>query len=415
MLKKGLEKLGLRGEQAADKEIQQLHERNCFSPLNVNEIIPEEKAKVVEALMLLQEKRDKSIKGRCVYNGKPTCDWLTREDTASPTVALESVMLTAAVDAKEERDVMTSDVPNAYIQTIIPHMEKGQERIIMKIKGRLVDMLVQLAPEVYADYVVYEKGVKVLYVQVLRALYGMLVATLLWYKKFRSDLEEVGFVFNPYDPCVANRTERNKQHTIRFHVDDIMSSHKDKVVNDEFHKWLDKKYGKYKKVKVTRGKIHDYLGMTFDFSEKGKVQVDMSDYIESMVNDFSVDFTEADKAATPAAEDLFNVDESELLDKKRKEEFHTFVAKSLFVCKRARPDIHTATAALTTRVKQPNESDWNKLIRLLKYCNGTKEDKLILTIDNLHVIKWFVDVSFVVHPDFCSHTSGTMIYDKSVL
>ena len=155
--------------------------------------------------------------------------------------------------------------------------------------------------------------------------------------------------------------------------------------------------------------------MTFDFSEKNKVQVNMSDYIKSMVKDFSVDFAETDKAATPAAEDLFNVDESELLDKKRKEEFHTFMAKGLFVCKHARLDIHTATAALAKKVKQPNESDWNKLIWLLKYCNGTKKDKLILIIENLHVIKWFVDVSFVVHPDFCSHTGGTITYRKGVL
>ena len=82
----------------------------------------------------------------------------------------------------------------------------------------------------------------------------MLVASLLWYKKFRSDLEKDGFKFNPYDPCVANRMKYGKQHTIRFHVDDIMSSHKNKKVNDEFHEWLNKMYGKYGEVKVYHGK-----------------------------------------------------------------------------------------------------------------------------------------------------------------
>ena len=106
----------------------------------------------------------------------------------------------------------------------------------MKIKGKLVDILVQLAPEVYTNFVVYEKGMRVLYVQVLRALYGKLVAALLWYKKFRSDLEKIGFKFNPYDPCVANKIVRKKQQAIRFHVDDIMSSYKDKIVNDQFYR-----------------------------------------------------------------------------------------------------------------------------------------------------------------------------------
>ncbi|MGC8563147.1 MAG: hypothetical protein ACP5NO_08180, partial [Thermoplasmata archaeon] len=53
----------------------------------------------------------------------------------------------------------------------------------------LVDLLVEMAPEVYKSFVMHEGNKKVVYVQVLRALYGMLVEALLWYKKFRSDLE----------------------------------------------------------------------------------------------------------------------------------------------------------------------------------------------------------------------------------
>ena len=66
-------------------------------------------------------------------------------------------------------------------------------------------MLVQLSPDVYATYVVFENGQIVIYVQVLRAIYGMLQAALLWYKRFTKDLEAQSFKFNPYDPCVANQ------------------------------------------------------------------------------------------------------------------------------------------------------------------------------------------------------------------
>ena len=101
----------------------------------------------------------------------------------------------------------------------------------MKITGVLVDYLVDIAPKVYGPYIVFENGRKVLYVQMLKALYRMLVAALLWYKKFRGDLKKEGFEFNPYDPCVCNCLVNGKQHTVRFHVDDLMSSHKDKRVN----------------------------------------------------------------------------------------------------------------------------------------------------------------------------------------
>jgi len=251
----------------------------------------------MEALMFLTEKRDKSVKGQMVYNGKPTREWLSREDSASPTAALESIMLTAVIDAHEGRDVMTADIPNAFIQAEMPELNKGDERVIMKITGVLVEMLVQLNPASYGPHVVYEKGRKVLYVQVLRAIYGMLQAALLWYKKFRNELEEVGFEFNPYDPCVANRTIEKAQHTVRFHVDDLMSSHKDPKVNDKFEKWLQIKYGQHAEVKAHRGKVHDYLGMVFEYVD-GKVRIDMSDYVENMIEEFPEKLKKMDKAAT---------------------------------------------------------------------------------------------------------------------
>jgi hypothetical protein len=201
-----------------------------------------------------------------------------------------------------------------------------------------------------------------------------------------------------------------KQQTVRFHVDDLMSSHVDSKVNDKFEEWLNKMYGAHGKVKTTRGKVHDYLGMTFDFSQEGKVIVDMVDYITNMVEEFPMDFKPTDTAPTPATDDLFAEGDGPKLAKDKAEQFHTFVAKGLFACKRARPDIHTAIALLCTRVKSPNQDDWNKLVRLIKYCNGTRQNKLILSTEDLHVIKWYVDSAFGVHPDLKSHTGAVMTY-----
>ena len=106
---------------------------------------------------------------------------------------------------KEEYDAMSGDIPNAFIQAFVPDDGKdGDECIIMKITGRLIDALLEIAPEVYGPYVVYEDGKRVLYVQVLSTLYRMLVAALLCYKMFRSNLESIRFKFNNYVTCVAN-------------------------------------------------------------------------------------------------------------------------------------------------------------------------------------------------------------------
>eukprot|EP00980_Cylindrotheca_fusiformis_P015510 scaffold4410_cov78-Cylindrotheca_fusiformis.AAC.1 len=407
MLQKGLKVFGEAGENAAKKELDQLHRRNCFTPVSVADMSATERKKAQQALMFLTEKRDGTKKGRAVYNGAPTREWVDREEAASPTAYLESQFLTAAIDAHEGRDVMVTDVPNAFIQADLPEREYGQ-RVFMKITGVMVPMLTQLAPDVYESFVVRENGREVIYVKVLKAIYGMLEAALLWYKRFRKDLESIGFKFNNYDSCVANRMVNGKQQTIRVHVDDVMSSHKYPKVNDKFLKWMNKSYGKHGKVKATRGKIHDYLSMTYDFTEPGKVKIRMDDYIEKMLKEFPVQLKSTDIHSTPAGNNLFEKGSGKLLDKQRQEAFHKSTAQGLFVSKRARPDIHPTVSTLCACVIEPNESDWQKLLRLMKYLNGTKKDHLTLSIDNLWVIKWYVDASFAVHPDFKSHSGGVM-------
>jgi hypothetical protein len=102
------------------------------------------------------------------------------------------------IEAKEERDVMTCDMPNAFIQAYLPKKEPGEDRVMMKITVVLVDMFIDINPELYGPAVVLENQKKGLYVEVLKAIYGRLEAALLWYKTFRKDLEDNGFVFNPW-------------------------------------------------------------------------------------------------------------------------------------------------------------------------------------------------------------------------
>jgi hypothetical protein len=91
------------------------------------------------------------------------------------------------------------------------------------------------------------------------------------------------------------------------------------------------------------------------------------------------------------------------------------MAKGLFLCKRAMPDIQQAILVLCTRVRDPNQADWEKLVRVMKYLNGTKEENLTLSADNLRVVQWYVDASFGVHPDFKSHAGAIMTLGKGAI
>lgn len=275
------------------KELVQLTKQQCWNPVHVEESTEKEKEKAVEAIMLLAEKHTVEVKGRFVYNSNESRDWLSRQRTTSPTASLEAIITTCVIDAFEERDVMSVDIPNAFIQTEMPEVEAGEERVIMKITGTIVDCLIEIDPG-YREYVVYENGKRVLCTAILRAIYDMLIASLLFYKTIRGDLEGVGFIFNPYDPCVANREVEAKQQTIRFHVDELLSSHMNPKVNDDFLVWLKDIYGSYKKCTSTRGKVHVYLGMTLDFSSKGKLKIRMDDCVSRMLEEFPVKFDKDD-------------------------------------------------------------------------------------------------------------------------
>ncbi len=254
-------------------------------------------------------------------------------DTASPTTSLEAVIITGIIEAKENREVAIFDIPNAFIQT--PY--EG-ERVVMKIKGELVPILTGINLLLYEPYVTEEHRQPVMYLEVIKAIYGMLQSALLFYKKLRKDLEDNRFKVNPYDPCVANKTVNGKQLTVTWHVDDLKVSHKDKKIVDAFENWLRANYEDHTPMKPSRGKVHDYLAMEMDYSQPGKLKINMTKYIEGVIENFKYkDKIQTKKVATPAADYLFKVNNNaKKLDYKRAEEFHTTVAKCLFVCKRAR-------------------------------------------------------------------------------
>ena len=188
ILEKGLKKFGRKGYEAVKDEMGQLDDRGCFRPTHVKDLNGNERKRAQRALAYLTEKRDGRIKGQTVYNGKPTRVWMEKEDSTSPTASLESLFLLAGIDAHEIRDVMVNDVPNAFIQAPLI-LNKEDDHVIMKITGVLVNMLVERNPARYKDYVVFENGKKVIYIELLKVLYGMLNASLLWYKKSHKDLK----------------------------------------------------------------------------------------------------------------------------------------------------------------------------------------------------------------------------------
>ena len=417
-LKSAIKKFGEPAKQAAKKEMGQLHDRKCWKPVDPKTLTQTERKRAMETIFFITEKSNKQLKGRTCADGSTQRVWMSRDEVSSPTVSTEATMITGVIEALERRDVATCDIPNAFVQTDLDERDKDGQRTIMKIRGPLVEILCEMEPE-YEASVVTEGGRPVLYVHLIKALYGMLVSAMLFYKKLKKDLLSQDFVINPYDPCVANKTVRGNQLTVSWHVDDLKVSHVSPDAVTDFLNWIKRMYGKIGEVKMTRGKRHEYLGMVLDYSKEGKLIIDMVDYVEKMCEEYFGN-TKIKKVASPWNDNLFKVhDHLEKLSKKDAETFHTTVAQGLFLCKRARADITPAIAFLTTRVKEPTIEDAGKLDRMMFFLHRTRKDRLTLeasmTKDNIFVTKWLVDAAFGVHKDMKSHTGYIMTLGKGAV
>ena len=168
----------------------------------------------------------------------------------------------------------------------------------------------------------------------------MLVSAMLFYHNLTKALLSYGFEVNPYDPSVVNKMANGDQLSNCWHVDDLKSSHIDPKVNNKFLQWIKDMFGQLGEVKMTQGPLHDYLGVTLDYSVPGQVSIDMSHYVEKMVKEFPQENLKGASVASPWNENLFKVQhDSAHLEKEQAELFHTVTVQGLFFCKCGHPDI----------------------------------------------------------------------------
>jgi hypothetical protein len=203
-------------EAGMTKEITQMHDMNVFRPIKGNFLTNKERAKALGLLMFLEEKRDMTIKAcMCGDRQKQRGNW-TKQELNLLMVVTESVFITAVMDAHKGRDVAYFDISGAFLHT-------GSDGDITTIlKGRLAELMVQVAPNLYRIYITVEKkGMAILYVKMQKTMFGLLRSALLFYRKLVVDLENAGFKLNLHDPCFANKIINSTQMTVCWHVDNL--------------------------------------------------------------------------------------------------------------------------------------------------------------------------------------------------
>ena len=170
---RGLKLFGSEGISAVKAELQQLHDLKVMEakPLTITQ-----KREALGYLMFLKRKHNGKIKARGCADGRPQRAYIPQEDARAPTVSTEAVFMTAVIDAMENRTVAVVDIPGAFMQA---DMDPG---VYMRIDGAMAELLMEIDYDMYHPHMVKEKGKPVIYVELLKALYGTLRAACLFWE-----------------------------------------------------------------------------------------------------------------------------------------------------------------------------------------------------------------------------------------
>jgi hypothetical protein len=131
--KAGVKLYGDRAVDAIVSEYKQLNDKMAFKPRAVQHLTNLERERALRSITLVKEKRCGKIKGRTVADGRGQRDYIPRDEVASPTVSIEALMISLAIDAKEGRHVATANVEGAYLHADM------DETAIMMFEGDMFD------------------------------------------------------------------------------------------------------------------------------------------------------------------------------------------------------------------------------------------------------------------------------------
>ena len=111
----GIKKHGQAARDALTAEFAQLDYKGAYEPVHATDLTEPQRRGALRIINLIKEKRDERLKGRSVADGRPQRAFYTKEETSSPTATPESVLLTALIDAVEDRHVVVADVTGTYL------------------------------------------------------------------------------------------------------------------------------------------------------------------------------------------------------------------------------------------------------------------------------------------------------------
>jgi hypothetical protein len=274
--------------------IQLFEELEAIVPIKRQDI-PKD-ATILNSHMFLINKYDadgefEKVKARLVADGRDQ-DPAMYPNKSSPTVAIHSVFTVLGMAAEKRwRIVVKIDIKGAFVQTPMTGPP-----IYMKLDPKVM----RYAKELYPELNEYQWRDKCLYTILLKAMYGCVQASALWYALIRHELEKMEYKVSETDKCVFMKQVGNRIYILLLHVDDILGI-VDKNEAEQLERMLKRRFGE---VQFEIGEELSYLGMKISIRDNGTT-VDMSFYVSQILED-----EEVQEATSPMTKETYNVDDA---------------------------------------------------------------------------------------------------------
>ena len=392
-------------------EMQQMLTLGVFAPVMFDTLDHDSKKATIRSMCFLTHKYTPGgefikCKARLVAGGDAQ-DKALYTSTSSPTATTTAILFVGGDAAHHGKIVKSMDVQGAFLNA---SLEPTGVIVHMLIEPRVAAVLASLDPS-YTPFLRKDGSVCV---RLVKALYGTVEAALLWYKLITKVLVDHGFVPNPYDKCILNKTLPSGDIlTVALYVDDLLVTCKRPEPIDELKAYLMTQFPDVTS-NCTSG-IVDYIGMTLDFQKRpGAMCVTMKKITDDIIKVAAEFLGKAIKHPQPAEANLFDIDESSpRLLPVAESYYRTMIAKCLYAAKRSRPDFLLPVAFLTTRVNCCTLQDLDKLERVTGYITATPDRGTCIEFGPDPMPRLWADAAYSIHEkDKKSHTGASLVFGK---
>ena len=341
----------------------------------------------------------------CAGGHRQNRDDYNEEELTSPCVLLESIFSIIGFAAEWGAGVTIMDIGQAYLEANLAE----HDVVHMWLGKDAVQSLSRIDPDI-KDFINADGRVLV---KLLKALYGTIQASKLWYTKLKNVLLDFGLKQHPNDPCVFMMINDDKKLLIGFHVDDLLIVCNDKDFKNVFLDYIRSRFGS---LVINEEQQVSYLGMIINSEAIGHISVNMSAYEEKILEFFPVAVNK--RITSPAMDDLLDDasgEETELLSEHDRQTFHKVVYMLLYLSKRVRFEMLLAVSHLAGRVTKANKKDARTLVVLLQFLQNYRDKKIDYIGNSTSNVELYVDASFGNCSDYKGRTGVFVMFKGAVV